>query len=96
MNRGPVVRPEIGSTSVPMRIGPAQKGAKLSTLESMSRIVEDQKRLSDDLRRKVRAARRWGCTWAEIGAALGVTGSSAQERFGPLPKGAGRKAPLGK
>jgi hypothetical protein len=38
-----------------------------------------------DLRRNVRAARRAGVPWGTIGAAMGVTKSSASERFGPYP-----------
>jgi hypothetical protein len=39
--------------------------------------------LVDDLTRSyVRRARAFGCTWAEIGAALGVTLQAAQQRYG--------------
>jgi len=31
----------------------------------------------------VHAARQFGCTWKEIGTALGVTYQAAWERYGP-------------
>lgn len=43
--------------------------------------------LRDELEAAIRVAvvgqRRWGRSWAYVGAALGITRQSAQERYGP-------------
>lgn len=53
----------------------------MGALESVTQVVSQQKALDGDLRKKVGAARKRGATWAQIGEALGTSGSAAHERF---------------
>lgn len=39
-----------------------------------------------ELTRAVGDARSAGCSWAAIGAVLGISKQSAQQRYGPLPR----------
>lgn len=56
----------------------------MGALEAVSEVVKKQKALEGDLRRKVKTARVRHATWAQIGAALGVSGSAAHQRFGDI------------
>ena len=48
----------------------------------VSRVVEAEDVLRDLLRQSVVAARAAGCSWAAIGAELGMSRQAAQQRFG--------------
>jgi hypothetical protein len=61
--------------------------ADVALLNIITAIKRDQGMLEKELRVKVRAARRAGVSWQRIGAALGVTRQSVEERFGPYPPG---------
>ena len=51
-------------------------------LAVVSRVVEAQEVVHDLLRQSVVAARAAGCSWAAIGAELGMSRQAAQQRFG--------------
>ena len=57
----------------------------LGRIEAASTIREQIERLSDELLdHVVKEARAAGCSWAQIGDALGVTRQAAQQRHGGL------------
>ena len=58
----------------------------------MSRVVEAEDVVRDLLRQSVAAARAAGCSWAAIGAELGMSRQAAQQRFG---SGAGGRGSAG-
>ena len=51
-------------------------------LDVVSRVAEAEEVVHDLLRQSVVAARAAGCSWAAIGAELGMTRQAAQQRFG--------------
>lgn len=51
-------------------------------LAVVSRVVEAEDVVRDLLRQSVVAARAAGCSWASIGAELGMSRQAAQQRFG--------------
>ncbi|MEU8819486.1 hypothetical protein [Actinoplanes sp. NPDC048796] len=55
--------------------------ARLTAASARYEIALD--RLNRELADEVRACRRAGATWGEIGGCLGVTKQAAQKRWGP-------------
>ena len=66
----------------------APSSAALDRLEAAVAVVEELRAVGDEvLDRFVAEARAGGCSWAQVGAALGVSKQAAQQRFpagGPL------------
>ena len=59
----------------------------LGRIEAAATIREQIERLSDELLdHVVKEARAAGCSWAQIGDALGVTRQAAQQRHGGLAR----------
>lgn len=58
-----------------------------STLDELSQASASVKRAEAELSATVIAARKTGASWAQIGAALGMTRQSAHERWGHLARG---------
>jgi hypothetical protein len=56
-----------------------EQPASLAALASVVRLAKD---MSGEVPGLVGQARRDGCTWAAIGAALGITRQAAYARFG--------------
>lgn len=48
----------------------------------LAAVVRRRQALEDEIRLTVSAARAAGLTWAQLGAALGVTRQAAQLRYG--------------
>ncbi len=57
-----------------------------SALESIARITDEIAAAHQRLERAVRDARAAGATWAQIGAATGVSRQAAHERWGHIPR----------
>ncbi|GAA3696109.1 hypothetical protein GCM10022204_10090 [Microlunatus aurantiacus] len=66
----------------------ASGGREADPLGVVSRVVEAEDVVRDLLRQSVLAARAAGCSWAAIGAELGMSRQAAQQRFGGTAAGA--------
>lgn len=63
------------------RSTPSALPARTRVLASIKRRTQRIRAAQDDLEAAVRKARATGCTWAQIGDALGTTRSAAEQRF---------------
>lgn len=52
-------------------------------LGRLAQVAGRRSRVEDEVAQAVRGARSSGATWAQIGAALGVTAQGAHQRYGP-------------
>lgn len=53
-----------------------------SAFRRIVELVDEREKIDGALVDAVRTARSSGCTWGEIGLALGVTKQAAQQRYG--------------
>lgn len=58
--------------------------ADTAALRAIAELAAQRNEVEHDLISAVRAARRNGRSWAEIGAMLGVSKQAAQQKYGPL------------
>ncbi len=56
--------------------------ADTSALRTISRLTDLRGEVEAAILEAVREARRTGCTWAEVGAMLGVSKQAAQQKYG--------------
>ncbi len=62
----------------PLGSGP---GPRPAALDALRRVAYERQMLLDDMAEVVELGRAVGCTWAEIGAAAGITRQAARERW---------------
>jgi hypothetical protein len=56
-------------------------GPRPATLDVLRQLVAEREALAADMAGVVRLGRAVGCTWAELGAAAGITRQAARERW---------------
>jgi hypothetical protein len=54
---------------------------RLAALDALRQIEAERQALADDMAGVVRLGRTAGCTWAEVGTAVGITRQAARERW---------------
>ncbi len=59
-------------------------GLRAAALDALRHVEGERRALADDMTGVVGLGRAVGCTWAEIGAAVGITRQAARERWHDL------------
>lgn len=75
-----VVRGKKGGRVTPRKSIP-DIGREVHGFQSLRTLKTQRDRIDLDIRRHVVAARKGGVTWAELGAALGVTQQAVQRKY---------------